>query len=156
MAIPPTVVTGETISVTWGNSVRDWAVGVVDFGMASEVVLDTSITSTFETGATVTFTKPAAWVTYKIMAWGVVHFTGSLSVTAAICQARVVLSTNGTTMHNTTSQSDAAEAVTVGANHTVTGLTGNQAVSIQYARAGSNGEADKLGSTVNYMAIRLS
>lgn len=151
MATPADVVAGEVIEVEWGNDVRDWACFSFEFGGASDNTVDSSITTTFENGASVTFTKPTDWVNYKIMAWGSVVF--NVTATTSEMGARVSIDGNtGTAL--TGAQANSGASVSVNARHSRTGLTGNAAVIIQYNETA--GTVTKQGSVINFVAFRTS
>lgn len=153
MPVPVDVIAGEVIEADWGNDIRDWAVGLVSFGGVAEATADASVTSTFENGANVTFTKPVLWTAYTIMAWGSV--TGRQNTATSVgFQARI--SIDGNTSGTATSSDSAVNgsALTTPAFHSRTGLTGNAACIIQY-RA-TSGAPTKNSSTVQYIAIRTS
>lgn len=156
MAVPADVIAGEIIEADWGNTIRDFACFGIEMGGASESVQDTTLTTTFETGATGTFTLPADWLGFSLMAWGTVGFqcNGDTSRTA---QARIQIgASNGST--STTALSDVAGSFdngTIGVRHGVTGLTATTTVNIQYATATAGG-IYKMNSMINYIAIRTS
>ena len=76
MATPPTVVAGETIAVSWGNAVRDWAAfGEVD---GSNTAGSTALTGTAASVCTVTLTIPAGWLSWKCAAWASYYSTAGV------------------------------------------------------------------------------
>lgn len=124
----------------------------VEFGGAVGSGLG-GLTSTFDTAATVTFTKPAAWTTYKIIAWASVMFSCN---SAGGGEARLLIDGNaGTTA---TVGMAPGDRHTVGLRHERTGLTANAVVVAQQRETSGdlNGAAGLNVQTVNYLAVRTS
>ena len=62
MAIPPTVVSGETITIAWGNAVRDWAAsGEVN----GSTTFTYTTTASIATAGTFNMTIPANWLGWE-------------------------------------------------------------------------------------------
>lgn len=130
----------------------------IEFGGASENVLDGTIPvdPTFDAGATVTFTKPAAWNTYKIMAWGTVH--GNLrNVIGQNIAVKVSIGGNdGTVMQGGGNGSTPDSSTSASARHERTGLTTNADIVVHYAEHQAAEDFVKYGSIINFIAIRTS
>lgn len=151
MAAPVDVVAGEVIEVEWGNAVRDWAVGLVSFGGIADNTSDATVTTTFEDGATISFTKPSLWVAYTIMAWGSVWGTGASA--SNTLQARIDIGgTQGTATNGLGLV--AGSFLSADTFHSRTGLVATATVKIQYREVAGNVSKD--GSTIQYVAIRTS
>ena len=129
--------------------------GFLEVGGATETVEDTTLSTTFEVGATLTFTKPGTWVGFSVLAWGTVHFLGG--GTSNIGQARVHIGgNNGTTVMSASGQTTTQPAAfAVGARHSVSGLSANATVRIEYAEA-AGGIVHKRSSIISFLAIRTS
>lgn len=156
MATPPDVISGEVIEVEWGNDIRDFACFGIDFGGAQETVEDASLTTTFETGATVTFTMPASWLGYKLMAWGTVGFTVNGNNARQVGARATIGGNNGAEAVAAGADiTDTFDNVTVGVRHVVTGLSANATVNVQY-RSNVAGGVSKANSSVNFIAMRTS
>lgn len=153
MATPADVIAGEVIEVEWGNAVRDFACFGIELGGTSEVVLDGSITSSFENGANVTFTKPSDWVQYRLMAWGSVLF--SLGPTTGQGSARILIgATTGTAIPTMINPTADTMPHLVEARGLVTGLSADATVAIQYNEI--TAAVTKISSTISFIAQRTS
>lgn len=133
--------------------------GYIEFGGASEDTVDTGLsTSVYEDGASVTFTKPASWTSYKIMAWGEGVFRWITAGGTAEAACRVVIDGNaGTGVGPSGSSVYSTPAGPVPARHQRSGLTGNAVVTLQYKEGvSSTGVCEKIASIVNYIAVRES
>ena len=153
MAVPPDVIGGETITSEWGNDIRDWATALVMVDAAAEGANDSTLSTTYESGATLSLTPPASWVTYKVIAWGGVTFQGSGASSTKSGSARVDIGgTQGQNQVVAGIDDGAIEDVT--ANHVRTGLTGPISVTIQYQQI--NPTLFKNRSHITYIAHRVT
>lgn len=154
MPTPADVISGETIESEWGNTIRDFACFGIEMGGASDIVLDGSITTAFENGANVTFTKPDDWIQYKVMAWGSVLFSLGPSP-AGQGSARILIgATTGTAIPTTVNPTTDTDTQLVAARGLVTGLSADATVAIQYNEVAA--AVSKVSSVVSFIAIRTS
>ena len=149
MAVPPDVIGGETITSEWGNEIRDWATASVELGGADDP--STVLTSSFASGATVVFTKPADWVTYKLQAWGTFDVATTNPAPSNI-EVKLVIGGNS----GTTQLGGAASVMvrSISVRHLQTGLSGNVTVEIQARLVSGAGSGSY--SNVNYIAVRTT
>lgn len=127
--------------------------GYVSVGSASNVG---TIGTSESTQVTTTFTKPASWNTYTLIAWG-----GGLATNSSLST-----NPNVTAKLRIAAQAGDSQTTDIGAtsslvgnatfilNHIRTGLTGNSAVDIRAQRFGAG--AVSCAAVVNYIAIRTS
>ncbi len=126
------------------------AAPAVMLGGASEAVFDSSLSASFENGATVTFVKPAGWATYEILAWGSVMFQEALSPGGGSARIQIG-SDNGTTFAIQTGDNQPLDHE-CSIRHHRTGLSTDMAITAQY----SGSSVAKQHSQVNYIATRLT
>lgn len=127
----------------------------LEMGGASDTTHSGSLTTSFATGASVLFTKPADWNTYKLMAWGTAQFQGAGNGNNT-GEARISIGgNNGTALHVTgADEVGTIDAFAIGARHEREGLSVDETVSIQVRE--TVGDVWKLSSWVSYIAIRTS
>lgn len=126
----------------------------VEFGGATNTTQDSTVTSTYENGASVSFTMPADWNTYKIMAWGSALFAGSTGGTP-VAKARVSIGGNTGTERGVSIGADNPSRIApIEVRHERTGLSANATVVVQYGETSS--DVTHLSSVVNFIAVRTS
>ena len=128
--------------------------GYVNFGGGVENADDSSLSGTFEVGATVTFNKPATWTSYAVHAWGAVHFLYSSGGTPAQASARMTI--GGVTGGTVTAVGSVGitAPLTIAVVDTRSGLTGDAVIAVQYAQ--NTAAVDKEASSINYITIRTT
>lgn len=133
--------------------------GYVKMGSDSETAFNAA-TTTFQSGASITFTKPAAWTGYDLMAWGTVLIRSQEAGgdQAPVPVVRVVI--DGVPGNELDSLERTVgldyPSVTIPANHIRGPLTASAVVAVQYKKLNNPPTVQKQGSTINYMAIRTS
>ena len=150
MAVPPDVVAGEVITDEWGNAVRDWAVYGVAAAAAVENTTDSTLSGTFENGASLSLVPPASWVTYQVVAWGGAQFQWAAAGTGQI-RVRIDASDGGTA-HISGLNDGTLGAVEVA--HMSASESGTISVTLQYRAVA--GAISKTGSHIVYIATRLT
>lgn len=127
MATPVTVATGETIAVSWGNAVRDWAAfGEVD---ASVEVAAVALTTSLADVASVSLSIPvgwAAWSCFAMATYAVSDVAGS-----GIYQARLRIDGTDQQIQDASTASTLGESGSVVARRTGMVTTGSRAVSLR-------------------------
>jgi len=118
----------------------------------AETADDASLSASWENGASIAFTKPAAWATYELMAWGDVTFH-LLAAGLETCLARMDISANQGDIGQGAMAAN-QEIQSVPCQHRRTGLSGDVTVTIQYS--GSSGDMSKTGSQLCFIARRLT
>lgn len=127
---------------------------MIEFGFQS-LESGVNLTSSFQSLATVTFTKPASWITYRIVALG--DATAGEG-TNSQPEARIQIGgNNGPFRYILTGGSVAGEHVPTGLiRHERTGLTANVSVILQLRDGAGSTGATSQWAFVEYMAVRTS
>jgi hypothetical protein len=129
--------------------------GYIEIGGADDA--STALSGTFATGATVTFTKPASWISYKIMAWGTFHFTSEFDAPSiGTGEAKILIDGNsgGVVALTSPQPENRDEPFTISVRHLRTGLTASAVCEIQGRAA--LGTLNGQGSNIQYLAVRTS
>ena len=149
-------------SGSWRTMYDDLAgtvAGYVKMDTASEHAVVTA-TTTWQSGASITFTKPGAWAGYNIYVWGMIVFRTQYPApgTGPLPEAKTRVVIDGVAGSEVDSVgadiSTVFTPLTVPANHQRGPLTANANCVIQFTR--TDPTVQKQASSVQLMAIRTS